>query len=191
MADTISSYGTTAPKPSGAINSSTVTTSTPSGHTYDVPTGGIWSNPIGNSSWVAVNPSDYPGGGHVEPTGTYSYYTTFLATSSETGFLTVLADDTTNVLLNGVQILSAASFTPSAHCTVGTPNCIMSATVDLSGFVTGTNILTFDVDQLYGSATGLDFNGQIGVTPEPSSLLLMGSGLTAMAGVFSRRRKQA
>ena len=188
MAGTISSYGTVGTAPTGVINSALTSTS---GTTYNIPTGGIWSAPVGGSSWVGINPGDYPGGGHVEPSGTYTYSTSFLATSNETATLTVMADDTTSVYLNGALILSPTSFTAAAHCVAGLPTCTAPDTFSFSGFTNGVNTLSFGVQQIYKAATGVDFSGSIGVTPEPSSLLLMGSGLTAMAGTFFRRRKQA
>ncbi len=188
MADTIASYGSTASAPSGIINTATVSTSGP---TYNIPTGGIWAGPIGSSSWVGINPKDYPGGGHVEPNGTYTYSTTFAATSNETMTLTVLADDTTSISLNGVNILSPTSFAAAAHCVNGLPTCTATDTFSFSGFTNGINTLSFDVSQVYLNATGLDYSGSLAVTPEPSSLLLLGSGLTGMAGMFFRRRQQA
>ncbi len=187
-AGTISSYGTVGTAPTGVINTALTSVGNT---TYDIPTGGIWAAPIGNSSWVGINKGDYPGGGNVEPNGTYVYSTSFAATSDETATLSLMADDTTSVYLNGALILSPSTFTGAAHCVAGFPTCTATDTISFGGFTNGTNTLTFDVFQVYKNATGVDFSGTIGVTPEPSSLLLMGSGLTAMAGTFFRRRKQA
>ena len=207
MADTLTlaSYGTTASKPTGVANTSTKFTGastftspyTIGGPTYNLGTGGVWAAPTGNSSWVGINAADGPSGTHVEPNGIYGYTSTFLITGSAnnaTGSLTVMADDTTDVYLNGVEILDAATFlVPAAHCTFYTPNCTMPVTVSLTGFLqSGTNTLKFDVDQDYGSATGLDFSGTVStVTPEPNSLLLLGTGLSMLAGLAYSRRVQA
>lgn len=188
--------GYTAP----AINSSTNTVTTfAGGTTYDIGTGGgTWTGPIGASSWVSQNPGNCPGCGNVEPNGTYTFSTDFTITdafNSVSGSLEVLADDTTNVELNGIQIIPAAAGTTNGKCTVGQPNCTVVytlnlATLPVSDFLQGTNVLTFGVQQIYGSAEGVDFSGSVTtstVTPEPNSLLLLGTGLVAAAGFLHRR----
>ncbi len=167
-------------------------TGTGTGATYDLPTNNVWANPTGGSSWVGINPKDYPNGGHVEtPNGTiYDYLTTFSATAGSYLDLTLMADDTTYVYLNGVQVVSPSSFNTSGRCVTGLPTCTMQDNVRI-GNLAAANTLVFGVEQLYGNATGVDFSGTVGVTPEPSSLLLMGSGLSGMAGMFFRRRRQA
>ncbi len=195
-ADTISlaSYGSTASAPAGTGNSATVLFNgflAPAGATYDIPTGGIWHAPIGDSSWVSQNSGNYPGGSNVEPNGVYTYYSTFTDNNAadSSGSITVLADDSTSVLLNGHLItLPASSQYPAGNCTQGTPNCLNPATYTLTGFVNGTNYLTFNVTQDFGSAEGLDYAGSVSVTPEPSSLLLMATGLLGMGAFLYRRQ---
>ncbi len=208
MADTLTlaSYGTTATKPTGVANTATqfneAVVFTPpftigAGPTYNLGTGGVWANPTGSSSWVGINPKDGPSGTHVEPNGIYDYTSTFYiggGGSTATGSLTVMADDTTDVYLNGVKVLDAATFLVAGkNCTFYTPNCLVPVTVSLTGLLqNGTNTLKFDVDQDYGSATGLDFSGTVSsVTPEPNSLLLLGTGLSMLAGLAYSRRVQA
>lgn len=188
----LASYGSTAVAPSGVSNSAVYFTAL-GFDTYNIGTGGVWANPLGNSSWVSFNKNTYPGGSVVAPNSDYFYYTTFTDNTARTssGSITVMADDTTSVYLNGTQITPAAPANPASACTKGTPNCITPATYNLTGFVNGTNVLSFVVHQDFGSATGLDFVGSVNTlpTPEPSSLMLLGSGLLSGAGTLLRRRR--
>ena len=156
--------------------------------TYNLPATSPWttlSNPA--SSWVSFNPQNYPGGSNVAAAGTYFYQSTFSATSTSVGTITVLADDTTSVYLNQVLITPSAAANPAPSCTVGTPNCITQATYTLTGFTNGRNTLTFGVKQDFGAATGLDFTGTVATTPEPSSLAFLATGLVSAAGAIRRR----
>ena len=118
-ADTLllGSYGTGAAS-SGAANTSVTYGAT--GTTYNVPTGGVWHDPLGTSSWVSFGPNNYPGGGVQATDGSYTYLTTFSGTDFSSGSLSVLADDTVSIFLNGNLVGAAATADPSVHCTVST-----------------------------------------------------------------------
>jgi hypothetical protein len=140
------------------------------------------------SQWVSFEAGTGAGPTLVAPNGTYSYFTSFTASANDSGSIYVLADDTTDVYMNG-HLLQAADTGPNSTCQTGPPNCVTPWLVTLSDFVNGTNVLEFDVNQTNVDSTGLDFYGtvQTAATPEPGSFILLGSGLLGVAGVIRRR----
>ena len=115
--------------------------------------GGYWIDPISGSQWVSVNAGSHGCNG--------TYQATFMLPAiaiSPSLSVTELADNSTNVSLNGNQPFITGNV--PGQCEVAQDGPPVTGTTT-SGLVPGVNTLTFNVDNClagYGvNPTGLDF----------------------------------
>lgn len=206
----IGSYGT------GQFNQGNVNTAMTygaSGSTVNILPGTVWNGELtGVSSWVSygqtgpTTPEGSQPGGHYVPNGIYTFSTSFDLTGAATAFsLSVLADDTVEVLLDGntADPLFTYAAGGNSTCQDNQPNCTVVDTITnltdpsvLALLGSGEHSLTFLVKQTNSIDMGLDFAGSItedpsAPTPEPNTLLLLGTGLMGSAGALFRRMRSA
>lgn len=191
----VSTYGNT---PSTTFSTSDVATGTARAASQVTNTSG-WTAAIAGSEWVSNNSNAGPATPDtVEPYGYYTYTETFTVSSAmkvETGSLSIMADDTAAVLLNGQLIQGFEALGSDSDCATGGTGITCSApyTINLTGLslVAGTNTLTIVDLQAgtdgQGDAEGIDYYGTITNGPEPGTWVLLGSGLLVVI-VMARRR---
>ncbi len=146
------------------------------------------------SIWVSYDQFSGPTGGETDATydwnGYYEYTTNFNFQHSSYGEITVAADDTVAIYLNGVNILPLGAIGGDAHCADAVPNCRPggTSTVFFSA-PEGFNVLDFVVAQTGSIYQGLDYVATVTETPEPNTLLLLGTGLLGSAGALFRKMR--
>jgi len=119
-----------------------------------------------------------------------------LPMGTNTGFISIWADDSAGVTLNG-QVLVPVNTTLGKHCSSGVIGCQTGHdyTIQIGGpdgifLGAGSQTLTLDVYQLGGGPFGVMYGGQIDSVPEPSSYMLYGLGLIVLMIAAPRLRKR-
>ena len=180
------------------LDSGAATTTNNSGHATVNLTGTLhpnpsWGSALAGSDWISYGSTgDHSDPGYFNPAnGTLvTFTTTFVLTGAITAAtLSVMADDSTSVVLNG-HTLATANTTRGSTCS-NTPIGCLASTEGVFSFaslspylVDGTNTLSFGVLQVHGSSFGLDFAGRVTdntATPEPAALALVGVGLLLLS----------
>jgi hypothetical protein len=114
------------------------------------------------------------------------FYQTFTDTTSVLSLtITVWADDTAVLFLDGQQISANANFSQSssAYCAPTGISCSGAGTTfTIDDIAPGSHTLQFDVYQTGGGTYGVMYSGEVtDLAPEPGSYILLGAGLVAMA----------
>jgi hypothetical protein len=170
------------------------------GDTIAIAPNAAWAAALPGSSWVSfgLTGATSAPGFFVVPNGTVvSFFDVFTVPGVATGgTLTVMADDSATVLLNGVTLMAegASAGNTYATCSDFGIGCVSPTIINLPASLlqTGLNTLEFEVAQRDGSSFGLDYSGSVtdpASVPEPGSGMLLGVGLL-MLSIAGCRREQ-
>lgn len=187
--------------------STTPSTNSTSKTSYAIAAGG-WSTAINGTSWVSNSSSagtTCTNGVNCDANDFYYYETTFTAVGrlSYYGTISVMADDTAEVILDAgtadqLILVPFAVVGGDGHCASGNangtnalPSCGAADTISFAyvPLLAGTNTLTIIDAQTDLNGAGVDFEANFNAAPEPSSLLLLGTGLLGLAFALFRKNK--
>jgi len=150
-----------------------------------------WIANSATSDWISGPQIAGTGPNQSSPNGNYTYRTTF--TTSDLGAIsiagTLTADDRVlSIVINGVAATTTGlPTTDQGYAT------LFPFTATAPGTINGTNTLDFIVANTNGVVQGLRVDALTGSTitagiPEPSSIIILGSGLMGILGLGGLRR---
>lgn len=184
---TFGSYGGTVAT-SGLSNTAILFDNTQAGHPVTSMTSGTSSAisagylvPFAGTTFVSYDPNTETNGG--DNGGLTVYSTTYTGSLTYAGgTLSVSADDSVSAYLNGTFLGSTGS------ASYNTP---FTFNIAPGTYFNGLNTFTFNVTNVNptnvsGGPTNFDFKATA-ATPEPSSMVLLGTGLLSAAGMIRRR----
>jgi hypothetical protein len=171
------------------------------GTTIAIAPNSLWAPALPGSSWVSfgLTGSTATPGFHIVANGTVvSFIDVFnLSGTPEGGTVSVMADDSAGVLLNGLLLVGEGSRTGNRYlrCSDFGIGCVKPTIINLPGadLHTGLNTLEFQVSQRHGVSYGLDYAGSVDelvATPELSSVNLTAFGLVLLAGLVYLRKRE-
>ncbi len=186
------------------LDSSAANTTNNSGHaTVNLDPNSAWAPALPNSYWISngITGSPAEAGFYVAANGTtVTFSESFnLKGAITAASLSVMADDTTSVIVNGTTIFEANNDPAGGYptCSAQPIGCLANTAMTFSTnqlvpyLKSGSNLIQFGVEQKNAGSFGLDYAGVITTSPEPASLALIGSGLLAVALVGRRRRRNS
>jgi PEP-CTERM motif len=169
------------------------------GNTIAITPNSLWAGALSGSSWVSFGQTgntSNPGFFVVPNRTVVSFFDVFnLSGIPSGGKITVMADDAATVILNGITLMAEAPISGNTYriCSDFGLGCRAPTVIDLpaSDLHQGSNTLDFAVAQRNGVSFGLDYSGYVidpVVAPEPSTAMLLGLGLLAMAAFGASRK---